>query len=488
MTNRFEDFSIGDRIVFHRQFTMDDFAAFAKLSGDRNALHHNNVHAAAAGFGNPIVPLHLTAAPLSMVAGMVFPGEPSLYLRHEVRALHPVFYGDTLAYSARIESIQDAQRTLVLRVIAIRGSLVVLDAHMDVRCTADVWQMDSGFEIICGAARACAVITGATGAIGSATALALGIRGWRLLLQDRGDDIRRNRLRSVMERKGIMAEFIAADLTTEAGRQSLAAAAGRRADVEALVCCASPRTDASLEALIDVNYRALQLVSNAVFPVMLARQRGSVVLIGSTAMNYSIAEMEDYAAAKTMATTVVSRIERNGAAYGVRGFTLMPGFVATEFSSGLRGDIAALTPEEVAEATVELIENTPAHNALVIEVGRQTPGGFGFYRVAAHTMGVPKIDYTDQRESVNLSEELGKSRLDEVASEVVTRELRPFVVENLNDAGLGLTPGWDSFKQIEIVLALESALGVKFSSEELVQITRFDKLADACRRKARAKP
>lgn len=54
---------------------------------------------------------------------------------------------------------------------------------------------------------------------------------------------------------------------------------------------------------------------------------------------------------------------------------------------------------------------------------------------------------------------------------------------DLSDGGLGVTPGWDSLRQIDIVLSLEEALAIRFSSEELSGLTRFSDLEDTCRRK-----
>jgi FkbH-like protein len=54
---------------------------------------------------------------------------------------------------------------------------------------------------------------------------------------------------------------------------------------------------------------------------------------------------------------------------------------------------------------------------------------------------------------------------------------------DLSDGGLGVTPGWDSLRQIDIVLGLEEALAIRFSSEELSGLTRFSDLEDTCRRK-----
>ena len=54
---------------------------------------------------------------------------------------------------------------------------------------------------------------------------------------------------------------------------------------------------------------------------------------------------------------------------------------------------------------------------------------------------------------------------------------------DLSDGGLDVTPGWDSLRQIQIVLSLEEALGIRFSSEELSGLTRFNDLERTCRRK-----
>lgn len=54
---------------------------------------------------------------------------------------------------------------------------------------------------------------------------------------------------------------------------------------------------------------------------------------------------------------------------------------------------------------------------------------------------------------------------------------------DLSDGGLGVTPGWDSLKQIDIILGLEEALGIRFSSGELSELTRFSELEGTCQRK-----
>jgi len=58
---------------------------------------------------------------------------------------------------------------------------------------------------------------------------------------------------------------------------------------------------------------------------------------------------------------------------------------------------------------------------------------------------------------------------------------------DLRQAGLGQTPGWDSLKHIELLVKLESALGIRFASGEMETIHRLAELDSLCRRKIAAR-
>ena len=65
MKVEFKEFSVGDVIKFKKEFGLEDFNNFSKLSGDFNPLHHDPEYAATSGHSYNIVPLHLIIAPLS---------------------------------------------------------------------------------------------------------------------------------------------------------------------------------------------------------------------------------------------------------------------------------------------------------------------------------------------------------------------------------------------------------------------------------------
>jgi len=461
-------------VLLERSFTTGDFEAFSRLSGDANPLHRDKKHALTTQFGVPIVPLHLLLAPMSMIAGMSFPGEPSLYLGHEVRAAKPVRYGESLRYSGRIEAVNAALRVLTIRVLAISGLSVVLDAVMRVQATAETWDCESALPITHTSAHRRAIVTGASGAIGSAIALALASRGWALLLIDRGDDPRRRALSACLEQLNADAEFVSADLATESGCLALKQAAEGRHDVEAVVHAASPGLRAPLGQLVAVNYSAFKELALAVLPSMLARQQGRIVMISSTAALRAIPGWEDYAAAKSMGATFACGLNSQFSSYGVRGFVVMPGYVATSFSEAVRGDAHALLPQEVATVVADMI-GEPTSPAVVLENGLPRYGDLGFY--SAHRAAVLPAPAAPS------SKQLAAPRSSNSVPDLVRRILHLPQSTDLRGGGVGMTPGWDSLRQIEVILGLEAELNIKFSSAEVIELGAFDALLTACERK-----
>lgn len=477
MPTSFNRFMVGDVALFERRFSAEDFQAFSRLSGDANPLHHDAAHAKSTAFGRPIVPLHLSLAPLSRIAGMIFPGEPSLYLGHEIRAAHPVYYGEALRYSARIASINAAHRVLGLRVLALRGTTVVLDAEMRVQATADRWESEPAEPILHTRDPGRALVTGASGAIGGAVALALASRGWSLLLQDRGGKERRKEMTAHLGRLGADFHFVGADLALSKDRAALQGELSRLGDVEILVHCASPGLDASLQDLVAVNYQAFKDATDAALPIMLQRQKGRVLLIGSTAMLRGLPGMEDYAAAKNMAAGFASGIDSQYSNYGVRGMVLMPGFVATRFSEKIIGAEPALLPEEVAEAAVDMVVR-PDAAAAILEVGRRDTGRIGFNRipVSAPASNNSAAEATSSTAPSDLA-------IDAKIANAVRKVLRLPQTLELKGGGINATPGWDSLGQIQILLALESSFDIKFTADELTELRYFDTLVKSCQRK-----
>jgi acyl carrier protein len=57
----------------------------------------------------------------------------------------------------------------------------------------------------------------------------------------------------------------------------------------------------------------------------------------------------------------------------------------------------------------------------------------------------------------------------------------------LDNGGLGLTPGWDSLKHIEIMLAVERDCAIEFSSSEIDRLSTYSGLCAVVDAKSRKK-
>ena len=484
LSQSFDQFTVGDYVTFERSFSHSDFAKFADLSGDRNPLHHDRQYSVRSSTGQPIVPLHMTLAPISMIAGMVLPGEPSRYLGHEARALRPIHYDEIISYSARIEAINASHQVLTLRVLAFRGIEVLLDAKVHVQAGERQWSAPPSIRINKATEPAVALITGAAGEIGSAIADALARKGWKLLLHCRQTDGRTTRLADRLLRLGVTPEFITGDLEQGPGQRDLANAVRACGNLALVVHAASPAVTASVDSLVAVNFSALKCIAEAALHGMLARQSGNVVLIGSTATEHTPSGWASYAGAKSMAANLVTSIERDYSGYGVRGITVMSGMVETRFSEGFRERVPMLLPYEVADAVVEAIaDERAAGNAVIIESGGMRRGRLGFHS---------QVMATDAGNPPALPQDYGRSpgpRLPSAvpSSSVVGAIARRFFglasAEELTDAGLGVTPGWDSLRHIELILEIERSTGIQFSSAEMEGTHRFVDLDALCRKK-----
>lgn len=147
-----------------------------------------------------------------------------------------------------------------------------------------------------------ALVTGASGGIGRAIADELCGQGARLLVVGRS----RERLDALAARFPGRIEVVQADLATPAGRDAVAAAAGRFGDVNCLVNAAGvnrfglleQQDEAEIAALVTVNITATLQLTRRLLPELRRRDRALVVNIGSTFGSIGYAGFTTYCASK----------------------------------------------------------------------------------------------------------------------------------------------------------------------------------------------
>jgi short-subunit dehydrogenase/acyl carrier protein/acyl dehydratase len=481
----FSDFFVGDYVSFKREFSLEDFKVFSKISGDMNPLHHDHAYAKATSFGDIIVPMHLVSAPLSAIAGMMIPGHRSLYLSTKIKSILPVFYRQEITYSAKIIAKQEAKESLVIRVLGFESNNIVLDAELLVQVRKgnnSYIQKNNPFDCVFGseASSKKILITGASGAIGRAIAISMARKGHNLLLHFNNRNSEFDQMLVTCKAYGISVEVIKADLSKIKGVISFVKSIKKLSSkdkVSDIVHTASPPINCNLEDLMGVNFTALNYLVDNLIDAMILRQSGSITFIGSSALQFHPQGWENYIAAKVSATQYMSQIDKTYKNFGINARTVAPGVVLTDFSKEIRTtEENVLLPEQVGEIIANGIcgEWSKDEQYIWIENNITRSGVFGFKE------GISKSDIEIHSETVNknttssLKNNKELSGLDELLIDFFNMQSDI----DLSSTGINLYPGWDSLKHIELMVLIESRLGIKLESSDMEDTKNY---VDLCK-------
>src|SRR5215207_2931294 len=209
------------------------------------------------------------------------------------------------------------------------------------------------------------LLTGATGGLGGTIARALAARGARLVLTGRRLEV----LEPLAEE--VSAETLVSDLSDRAEPARLAEAAG---EVDVFVSNAgipgsgpiAEYTTEQLDRALDVNLRAPMLLTHALLPGMVARDRGHVVFVSSLVAKVTTPGSAIYAATKIglRAFSLALRQDLHGT--GVSTSVVFPTMVR---DAGMYAETGAQLPSwapelpdpgDVAAAVVRAIERDRA--------------------------------------------------------------------------------------------------------------------------------
>jgi 3-hydroxybutyryl-CoA dehydratase len=109
-----EEFKVGDDFSFRKVVSDEVVRAFADLSGDHNRVHLDDTYARATRFGRRIAHGALLMAFLSKALGMDLPGPGAVYLSQTLEFLAPVYVGDEIEISVRVEEVDLEARVLAI--------------------------------------------------------------------------------------------------------------------------------------------------------------------------------------------------------------------------------------------------------------------------------------------------------------------------------------------------------------------------------------
>lgn len=231
-----------------------------------------------------------------------------------------------------------------------------------------------------------ALVTGAAGGIGAATARRLAEEGATVVLVDRDGDAA-EAVAGALRGEGRAAEAVAADVTDAGAVEAfVAGAAERHGRLDVLVNNAGITRDNLLfklseeewDTVLDVNLKSAFLCARAAQRVMVPARRGAIVSLSSRSALGNRGQA-NYAAAKAGIKALTSTIALELGPFGIRANAVAPGYIATAMTDatarrlGLdpaehQANVAAATPlrrvgrpEEVASVVAFLASGDAAY-------------------------------------------------------------------------------------------------------------------------------
>lgn len=213
------------------------------------------------------------------------------------------------------------------------------------------------------------LITGGSSGIGSALATALGHRGARLVITGRRADVV-SRAAAELRKKGVECTPLAADVSTEAGREStLAGALEALGGIDILVNNAGGvragklelTTEAEIRSMIEVDLVAPILLARLALPYLRSDAGGLIINVASGIALIGVPFYATYAATKAGLARFGEALRRELGGSGVHVMTAYPGATDTPMMRTSRAGpelgFVQEQPEDVAKAIVAGIED-----------------------------------------------------------------------------------------------------------------------------------
>ncbi|GIT89724.1 short-chain dehydrogenase [Jannaschia pagri] len=204
-----------------------------------------------------------------------------------------------------------------------------------------------------------AVVTGASGGIGRALARHHARKGGDLIVAARRLEALQSVKAELEGEFGVSVTPVACDLGTAEGVETLLEAA-RDAPVEMLINNAGfggsgaflDRALADDFAMLDVNVRALMALCHGIAPGMVARGKGRILNVGSTAGMMPGPLQATYFASKAYVNSFSQALDEELRPQGVTVTVLAPGYVETDFAAraDLEGTLLTRRGQSAASA------------------------------------------------------------------------------------------------------------------------------------------
>jgi len=358
-SDRLDELEIGQTDNVSRTITAEDVAAFARLSGDYNALHLDDEFAARTEFSSRVVHGFLHASLLSTLVGMRLPGRGALYLSQTIEFSAPVYIGDTVVAQGTIEAISRESRVVDLDTeirnqneeVVLRGKArtKVLRLPEPPARRADGGQTSKG-QLLSGRT---ALISGASRGIGRATAALFAAHGAHVWINYCNSHSAADAVCQEIRSSGGTCDVIRADVTHEADVREMMRRISDAGGIDMLVNNAGPKITAKpfeerswieMTEVFDQIVGSAFLVTKAALPSLKETGGAIVNVLSSACLQRTSHNWLPYVSAKSALHAMSKNLAQELGPSGITVNMVSPSLVDT--------DLVAGTPDRMRQMTI----------------------------------------------------------------------------------------------------------------------------------------
>jgi 3-hydroxybutyryl-CoA dehydratase len=121
------EMKVGQIIKKSKIFDRQSVINYAKLTGDFNPVHFDEIYASKTVFKKPIVHGPLVLTMVTTIFANEFPGPGSVYLSHNVKYISPVYYEDTITAILEIVEINLKNHIFIKTTCINQKGVIILD-------------------------------------------------------------------------------------------------------------------------------------------------------------------------------------------------------------------------------------------------------------------------------------------------------------------------------------------------------------------------
>lgn len=371
MSDRLDQLCVGQSESVSRTITADDVIAFARLSGDYNALHVDDEFAARTEFGSRVVHGFLHASLLSTLIGMKLPGPGALYLSQAIEFSAPVFIGDTVEARGTVERIDRETRIVEIKteitnqhgakVLAGKARAKVLRLPEPVAQSVDspaprLAQILEGRK---------ALVTGASRGIGRATARLLASAGAHVWINYQSSRGAAGELAEEIRQSGASCDVVRADITSEQDVAQMLRQISSAGGLDILINNAGPKIQAAqferldwedIEAMHRVIVGGTFKVTKAALPLLRDSKGAIVTVLTSASLQRTAHHWLPYVAAKGALHAMMKNLAQEVGPAGINVNMVSPSLVDT--------DLVAGTPDRIRQM---MVARTPLRRLATVD-------------------------------------------------------------------------------------------------------------------------